>query len=56
MISMHYRGDLDAVRECFSDDVVNVDPLGSLKGWDVFRQLLVPRSTGALGSTGGLQE
>jgi steroid delta-isomerase-like uncharacterized protein len=33
-------GNLDAARECFSDDVVNVDPSGSLKGWDAFRQYI----------------
>jgi steroid delta-isomerase-like uncharacterized protein len=34
------RGDLDAAREYFSDDVENWDPTGMIKGWDAFRQFI----------------
>jgi ketosteroid isomerase-like protein len=34
------RGDLDAAREYFSDDVENWDPSGTLRGWESFRQYI----------------
>ena len=34
------RGELDAARECFSDEVENVDPSASLRGWEAFRQYI----------------
>lgn len=31
------RGDLDAARECVTEDLENTDPTGTIRGWDAFR-------------------
>ncbi|HEY3259843.1 MAG TPA: ester cyclase [Pseudonocardiaceae bacterium] len=34
------NGDLDAARQYFDEDMENVDPTGTLNGWDAFRQFV----------------
>lgn len=34
------RGDLDGVRQYFAEDTENVDPTGTLRGWEAFRQFI----------------
>lgn len=34
------RGDLEAARATMSDDIENVDPTGTIRGWEAFRQFI----------------